>query len=342
MWARAGRSAWAREISRSSPFFPMTRSSASSHANIDELPTYAAPGVELDAALLWRLVRRRASTATPSFRTCSSPAWRRSACPFWVPTARRSARSALPRSPTGCRRSGASQVVAGLQREVRIIEGATEGDRAGLCRGAASHGAPALQPACNDARSQREITEIMRSRVERLAEGPIRRLLQDADALVIAEPQNVFLHTMWCRPPCGCCRNVSLMPVFHARSEPFWVIADITEKAFREQSEFIRDFVVYTEYKTSPTVALAARLARARLRPQAHPGREELPAHHVLMRSCGASFPASPSMTPRRICTAMRMIKTADEHAELQRRCNLTLRAICECYRETQDRRHGA
>jgi Xaa-Pro aminopeptidase len=32
----------------------------------------------------------------------------------------------------------------------------------------------------------------------------------------------------------------------------------------------------------------------------------------------------------------MRMVKTADEHAELSRRCNLTLQAIGECYRETR------
>src|SRR5262249_51617540 len=100
----------------------------------------------------------------------------------------------------------------------------------------------------------------MSSRAERLAAGPIKHLLQGADALIVSEPQNVFLTSDVVPATLRLLPERLLMPVFHAAGQPFWVIADITEKAFRAQSNFIRDFVVYTEYETSPTVALAGAL----------------------------------------------------------------------------------
>lgn len=175
----------------------------------------------------------------------------------------------------------------------------------------------------------------MPSRVERFAEGPIRSLLREADALVISEPQNVFLTSDVVPATLRLLPERLLMPVFHAASEPFWVIADITEKAFRAQSSFIRDFVVYTEYATSPTLALAKALReRGFTRGRILVEKNSLPAmfYEELQRELPgvAIDDASPHLNQ------MRMIKTADEHVELQRRCNLTLEAISECYRDTR------
>jgi Xaa-Pro aminopeptidase len=175
----------------------------------------------------------------------------------------------------------------------------------------------------------------MPSRVERLANGPIRELLREADALVISEPQNVFLTSDVVPATLRLLPERLLMPVFHAASEPFWVIADITEKAFRAQSSFIRDFVVYTEYATSPTLALSGALRERGFRhKRILLEKNYLPAmfYEELQRELpGVTIEDATPHLHR-----MRMIKTADEHAELRRRCNLTLEAINECYAETR------
>jgi Xaa-Pro aminopeptidase len=175
----------------------------------------------------------------------------------------------------------------------------------------------------------------MPSRVERFANGPIRQLLQEADALVIAEPQNVFLTSDVVPATLRLLPERLLMPVFHAAGDPFWVIADITEKAFRAQSAFIRDFVVYTEYETSPTVALAAALRERGFRhKRILVEKNYLPTmfYEELQRELPGVVidDATPHLH------RMRMIKTEDEQIELQRRCNLTLQAIGECYRDTR------
>lgn len=175
----------------------------------------------------------------------------------------------------------------------------------------------------------------MPSRVERLAEGPIKQLLQEADALVISEPQNVFLTSDVVPATLRLLPERLLMPVFHANGDPFWVIANITEKAFREQSKFIRDFVVYTEYKTSPTVALAAAL---RERGFAHKRilieKNYLPAFFYEELQRELPDVTIDDATPH--LHRIRMIKTPEEHVELRHRCNLTLQAISECYRDTR------
>jgi Xaa-Pro aminopeptidase len=175
----------------------------------------------------------------------------------------------------------------------------------------------------------------VRSRVERFAEGPIRDLLRDADAVVISEPQNVFLTSDVVPATLRLLPERLLMPVFHAATEPFWVIADITEKAFRAQSAFIRDFVVYTEYQTSPTLALARALRERGLKhKRILIEKNYLPA--MFYEELRRELPevTIDDATPH--LHRMRMIKTGDEHAELQRRCDLTLQAIAECYRETR------
>ena len=175
----------------------------------------------------------------------------------------------------------------------------------------------------------------MKSRVERLQEGPFKALLQEADALVIAEPQNVFLTSDMVPATLRLLPERLLMPVFHARSKPFWVIADITEKAFREQSQFIRELVVYTEYKTSPTVALAAALReRGFVHHRILVEKNYLPTMFFEELSRELPGVAIDDATPH--MHRIRMIKTPDEHAELRKRCNLTARSIYECYRETK------
>jgi Xaa-Pro aminopeptidase len=172
-------------------------------------------------------------------------------------------------------------------------------------------------------------------RVERLVNGPIKHLLADADALVVAEPQNVFLTADYVPATLRLLPERLLMPVFHAKSEPFWVIADITEKAFREQSRSIRELVVYTEYRTSPMVALAQALRERGLTHK----RILVEKNYLPTISCEELRRELPDVaiddaTPH--MHRMRMLKTADEHAELKRRCALTQQAICECYRDTR------
>jgi Xaa-Pro aminopeptidase len=126
-----------------------------------------------------------------------------------------------------------------------------------------------------------------------------------------------------------------LMPVVHAATAPFWVVADITEKAFRAQSAFIRDFVVYTEYQTSPMLALARSLRERGLKhKRILVEKNYLPAmfYEELQRELPEV--TIDDATPH--LHRMRMIKTKDEHAELRRRRDLTLQAIAECYRETR------
>jgi Xaa-Pro aminopeptidase len=175
----------------------------------------------------------------------------------------------------------------------------------------------------------------VQSRVERFAEGPIRGLLRDADAVVISEPQNVFLTSDVVPATLRLLPERLLMPVFHAATDPFWVIANITEKAFRAQSGFIRDFVVYTEYQTSPTLALAHSLRERGLKhKRILVEKNYLPA--MFYEELRRELPevTIDDATPH--LHRMRMIKTQDEHAELRRRCHLTLQAIAECYRETR------
>lgn len=175
----------------------------------------------------------------------------------------------------------------------------------------------------------------MSSRVERLVNGPIGELLAQADALIISEPQNVFLTSDVVPATLKLLPERLLMPVFHAESGPFWVIADITEKAFRAQSTFIRDFVVYTEYKTSPTVALAAAL-RERGLPKKRILIEKNYLPTIFFEELQRELPGVQIDDATPHLHRMRMVKTSDEHNELRRRCNLTLQAIGECYRDTR------
>jgi len=175
----------------------------------------------------------------------------------------------------------------------------------------------------------------MESRVQRLANGPIRQWLEEADALVISEPQNVFLTSDVVPATLRLLPERLLMPVFHADSDPFWVIADITEKAFRTQSAFIQRFVVHTEYKTSPIAALAGALRERGFRHnRILVENNHLPATYFEELRRELPGIAISDATPR--LHRMRMLKTADEHLELQRLCNLTLQALYECYRETR------
>jgi Xaa-Pro aminopeptidase len=175
----------------------------------------------------------------------------------------------------------------------------------------------------------------MSSRVERFANGPIKQLLNHADALVISEPQNVFLTSDVVPATLRLLPERLLMPVFHAASEPFWVIANITEKAFREQSAFIRNFVVYTEYETSPMVALARALQeRGFKHKRVLIEKNYLPTFFYEELQRELPEVEFDDATPH--LHRMRMIKTAEEHQELQHRCNLTLQAIDECYRDTR------
>jgi Xaa-Pro aminopeptidase len=175
----------------------------------------------------------------------------------------------------------------------------------------------------------------MDSRVQRLANGPIRQLLEEADALVISEPQNVFLTSDVVPATLRLLPERLLMPVFHASSDPFWVIADITEKAFRTQSAFIQQFVVYTEYKTSPIAALARALRERGFRhKRILVEKNHLPAAYF--EELKGELPGIAVEDATAHLHRMRMLKTSDEHVELQRLCNLTLEAIHECYRETR------
>lgn len=175
----------------------------------------------------------------------------------------------------------------------------------------------------------------MQSRVQRLANGRTRQLLEEADALVVSEPQNVFLVSDVVPATLRLLPERLLMPVFHAASDPFWVVADITEKAFRAQSGFIQQFVVYTEYKTSPIAALADALRdRGFKHKRILIEKNHLPTAYFeeLQRELPDIVLADATAHLHR----MRMLKTSDEHVELQRLCNLTLHAIEECYRETK------
>jgi Xaa-Pro aminopeptidase len=174
----------------------------------------------------------------------------------------------------------------------------------------------------------------MVSRVERLAKGPIAQLLEGADALVVSEPQNVFLTSDVVPATLRLLPERLLMPVFHAAGEPFWVIANITEKAFRAQSGFIRDFVVYTEYETSPVAALVGELReRGFTHKRILIEKNYLPT--MFFEELQRALPGITIDDATPHLHRMRMIKTVDEQRELQGRCNLTLQALSECYRET-------
>jgi Xaa-Pro aminopeptidase len=176
---------------------------------------------------------------------------------------------------------------------------------------------------------------LMESRVQRLANGPIKKLLEEADALIVSEPQNVFLTSDLVPATLRLLPERLLMPVFHAAGEPFWVIADITEKAFRTQSAFIRQFVVYTEYKTSPIAALAGALHDRGFRHRRILiEKNHLPAGYY--EELQGLLPGIAIDDATAHLHRMRMLKTADEHAELKRLCNLTLEVLHETYRETR------
>jgi Xaa-Pro aminopeptidase len=175
----------------------------------------------------------------------------------------------------------------------------------------------------------------MQSRVQRLFNGQTRQLLEEADALVISEPQNVFLVSDVVPATLRLLPERLLMPVFHAAGAPFWVVADITEKAFRAQSSFIQQFVVYTEYKTSPIAALAGALReRGFNHKRILIEKNHLPTAYFEELQRELPDVALADATPH--LHRMRMLKTSDEHLELQRLCNSTLHAIEECYRETR------
>lgn len=175
----------------------------------------------------------------------------------------------------------------------------------------------------------------MTTRFDRLLNGPIRRLLADADALIISEPQNVFLVADVVPPTLRLLPERLLMPVFHTSAEPFWVIADITEGVIRRQSRHISDLVVYPEYRESPIEALAGALRERGLPHQ----RVLVEKNHLSVGYYEELVHALPGVTIDDATPAlheMRAVKSPEEHRLLRHRANATLRALSECYAETR------
>ncbi|MCP9953865.1 M24 family metallopeptidase [Actinomadura madurae] len=174
----------------------------------------------------------------------------------------------------------------------------------------------------------------MTTRFDRLLDGPIRRLLDGADALIVSEPQNVFLVADVVPPTLRLLPERLLMPVFHTSAEPFWVIADITRDVIRRQSRHISDLVVYTEYRQSPIEALVEALRERGL-----PNRRILVEKNHLSAGYYEELARSlPGVTIDDATPAlheMRAIKSPEEQRQLQDRANATLRALAECYAET-------
>ncbi|QPP05304.1 aminopeptidase P family protein [Streptomyces bathyalis] len=175
----------------------------------------------------------------------------------------------------------------------------------------------------------------MTTRFDRLVNGPIRQLLDGADALIVSEPQNVFLVSDVVPPTLRLLPERLLMPVFHTSTDPFWVIADITEDVIRRQSRHITDQVVYTEYRESPIGALVDALKRRGLSHQRIlVEKNHLSAGHY--EELAASLPGVTIDDATPALHDMRAVKSPDEQHQLQYRANATLRALSACYAETR------
>lgn len=172
------------------------------------------------------------------------------------------------------------------------------------------------------------------NRFERLLNGPIGELLEKADALVVSEPSNVFLTSDVVPATLRLLPERLLMPVFHKHGPPFWVIADITETAFRSSSEHIKEFVVYKEYQASPIEALVSALKE---RGFFH-NRILVEKNHLMAiyyEELKSKLPGIDIADATPYMNKMRMVKDTAERAALQKRANLTLEALHECYAET-------
>lgn len=172
------------------------------------------------------------------------------------------------------------------------------------------------------------------SRFERLSSGPIKNLLNEADALIVSEPNNVFLTSDVVPATLRLLPERLLMPVFHAHSDPFWVIADVTEKALRYSSEHIKEFLVYEEYRESPVEALVTAL---RERGFSHK-RILIEKNHLMAGYYEELREKLPGITIDDAAPHMnriRMFKSHEEQKNLQRLANLTLEALQECYADT-------
>ena len=173
------------------------------------------------------------------------------------------------------------------------------------------------------------------NRFERFLNGPIKEALKNADALVVTEGNNTFLTSDVVPATLRVVPDRLLMPVFHHDSEPFWVVANITEATFRKSSKHIKDFEVYTEFKTSPIEALVNALIKRGLKhKRILVEKNNLVAdYHEQLKELLPDVEIADA-TP--ILSRMRMIKTSQEIEELKIRTNLTLEALRECYLNTK------
>lgn len=174
----------------------------------------------------------------------------------------------------------------------------------------------------------------MMSHFERLLNGPINELLGEADALVVSEPNNVFLTSGVVPATLRLLPERLLMPVFHMHGPPFWIIADITENAFRDSSEHIKEFVVYKEYRDSPIEALVKALGE---RGFSH-NRILVEKNHLMAvyyEELKSKLPNAEIVDATPYMNKMRMIKSVADVAALKKRANLTLEALHACYAET-------
>jgi Xaa-Pro aminopeptidase len=175
----------------------------------------------------------------------------------------------------------------------------------------------------------------MSNRFERFTKGPIKNALKNADALVVTEGNNIFLTSDVVPATLQIIPDRLLMPVFIAEGDPFWVVADITEKTFRNVSKYIKNFVIYHEFKTSPIEALVGALKKRGFKHK----RILVEKNNLVVNYYDELQKLLPGIeiadaTP--ILNRMRMIKTPEEQFELQKRANLTLRAIKRCYLDTK------
>ncbi len=156
--------------------------------------------------------------------------------------------------------------------------------------------------------------------------------LQEADAIIVTDPNNVFYTSDIWIPTLRVVPERLAIPMFMATGDPAFVVANIAASSAKGQSKWIADFPTYVEFKTSPMETVAEVLkARGLKHRRILIEKGHLSTHYSEQLQRLLPGVKLDDATP--ILARARMIKSEEEIGLLQTRIQLTEKAIVDAYK---------